>query len=234
MSEATTEKLVRAYQSIRAGNLPLARSIIKEVLQASPGSERAWLMMSLAVEDPQQQADCLQRVLRLNPNNPTALARLTAITASISESAPDRAAGQTVARPSRLPELSEPTPQAAPWLYQPTTPGFEPDALRAAIAARRNGSTGSLPTLSTPPGANRDAPARATVQTETAPSSEVPSWLKTRPNLPLVPPPPASLPSPPEPLPRSERILRWLVPALIGAWAVLILVALVVVFVSLR
>lgn len=234
MSEPTTEKLVRAYQCIRAGDLALARSIIKEVIQASPGSERAWLMMSLAVEDPQQQADCLQRVLRLNPNNHTALARLTAITASISESAPERAADQTVAHSRSPAELAEPTPQATPWLYQPTTPGFEPEALRAALAARKNGSTGSLPTPPHLPGASGDTLARATVQVEPALTSEVPRWLKTRPALPLVPPPPASLPSPPEPVSTSERVLRWLVPAIIGAWAVLILAALVVVFVSLR
>lgn len=229
MSEPAAEKLVHAYQCIRAGDLALARSILKGVIQASPSSERAWLMMSLAVEDPQQQADCLRRVLRLNPNNPTALARLTAITASISESPVEHSTSRTITHPPRPPELSGPTPQAAPWLYQPTAPGFEPEALRAALAARKNGSTGSLPAIPNLPGASGDTP--ATIQIE---PSEVPRWLKTRPALPLVPPPEAALPGPPEPVSNSERILRWLAPALIGAWAVLILAALVVVFVSLR
>jgi hypothetical protein len=226
--------LVRAYESIRAGDLSLARSLIKEVIQASPGSERAWLMLSLAVEDPQQQADCLQRVLRLNPNNPTALARLMEITAAISEKAVEPAQGPAHPPPAlpALSQLAEPTPQSAPWLYQPTQPGFDPELLRAALAARK---TGNLSTATLLKGlseeiAARDSAGRSAAQTQPAPLRAA----NTRPVLPLVPPPVNPLPAPAEPLSNSERVLRWLVPSLIGAWAVLILVALVVVFVSWR
>ncbi len=231
MKDLTTDKLVRAYHCIRAGDLATARSVIKEVIQASPTSERAWLMMSLAVEDPRQQADCLERVLRLNPNNPMALARLTAITATILEPAGKSSTERQVTPPSQAPVLPEPAPQTAPRLYQPTTPGFEPDALRAALAARK---TGSLPSALTLNGLNGDVMALSTASTAPTPSREVPPWLKTRPALPLVPPPTNSLPSPAEPTSSSERLLRWLVPTLIGVWAALILVALVAVFVSLR
>lgn len=227
MGDATTDKLVRAYECIRCGDLPLARSLIKEVIQASPGSERAWLMLSLAVENPQHQADCLQRVLRLNPNNPTALARLTEITGAITAqgSQPELAAAPP-------PPLPAPAPQTAPWLYQPTTPGFDPEALRAALEARKTGNLSAAALLGSASPARTERP--AATRPERALSEEEQRWLRTRPTLPLVPPPANPLPSPAEPQSSSERLLRWLVPSLIGVWAVLILVALVVVFVALR
>ncbi|MGQ0600903.1 MAG: tetratricopeptide repeat protein [Anaerolineales bacterium] len=76
MSTTNNDVLLQAYTQIKAGNLPDARTLLGKFIRNNPNSERAWLLMSLAVAEPAQQRDCLQRVLLINPFNADAQSRL--------------------------------------------------------------------------------------------------------------------------------------------------------------
>lgn len=76
MSTTNNDVLLQAYTQIKAGNLPNARTLLGKFIRNNPNSERAWLLMSLAVAEPAQQRDCLQRVLLINPFNADAQSRL--------------------------------------------------------------------------------------------------------------------------------------------------------------
>lgn len=68
--------LVEAYKFIRGGQFKAARQNLRQAIKNNPYSQRAWLLMSMAVTDAAQQQECLRRVLSLNPNNTEAQQRL--------------------------------------------------------------------------------------------------------------------------------------------------------------
>lgn len=68
--------LVEAYKFIRGGQFKAARQNLRQAIKNNPNSQRAWLLMSMAVTDAAQQQECLRRVLSLNPNNAEAQQRL--------------------------------------------------------------------------------------------------------------------------------------------------------------
>lgn len=82
MSTTNNDVLLQAYTQIKAGNLPNARTLLSKFIRNNPNSERAWLLMSLAVADPTQERDCLQRVLLINPFNADAQSRLAQLNTS--------------------------------------------------------------------------------------------------------------------------------------------------------
>lgn len=63
-------------QSARNGNTENARVIFQQVLDADKQNERAWLWMAAVAETPVDRLRCLNTVLRINPNHPTALREL--------------------------------------------------------------------------------------------------------------------------------------------------------------
>jgi hypothetical protein len=76
MSSSIPQALQRAAAYLQAGKPQLARPLLIEVVRQQPDSEQAWLLLSQAVTEQQQKIDCLQRVLRINPANIEAQARL--------------------------------------------------------------------------------------------------------------------------------------------------------------
>jgi hypothetical protein len=87
MSTTSTDALLQAYAYIKGDNLTAARTLLGKYLRNNPNSERAWLLMSLAVAEPAQQRDCLQRVLLINPFNTAAQTRLAHLTSTPAPSA---------------------------------------------------------------------------------------------------------------------------------------------------
>lgn len=65
----TSEKLAQAVQLIKSGNKIAALPILKEIVQAEPDNENAWLLLHSCVEKVEQKKYCLQQALRINPNN---------------------------------------------------------------------------------------------------------------------------------------------------------------------
>lgn len=72
----TNPIFVEAYKQIRNGQLKAARQKLREAIKTNPHSERAWLLMSMAVTEATQQQECLRRVLSLNPQHAEAQQRL--------------------------------------------------------------------------------------------------------------------------------------------------------------
>ncbi len=63
-----SEKLPIAIEAIKSGNKQLGQQLLAQVLQSDPNNEQAWLWMS-AVVDEDKRKYCIERVLRINPNN---------------------------------------------------------------------------------------------------------------------------------------------------------------------
>lgn len=66
-----SEKLQQAIASIKSGNKQHGQQLLAQILQAEPNNETAWLWMS-AVVDEDKRKYCIERVLKINPNNQAA------------------------------------------------------------------------------------------------------------------------------------------------------------------
>jgi GrpB-like predicted nucleotidyltransferase (UPF0157 family) len=76
-SSPNLEQLMQlGIQTARKGNKPNARMIFQQVLDADKQNERAWLWMAAVSETPEDRFRYLRTVLRINPNNQTALREL--------------------------------------------------------------------------------------------------------------------------------------------------------------
>ncbi len=137
MSSSIPSNLQRAAAYLRAGQPHLARPLLIEVVKQQPRSEEGWLLLSQAVTEPRQKIDCLQRVLRINPGNVEAQARLRQLLAPPSErttpSVPPSAPPVV-----RAPAVKEPPREAVPTRSAETPPPkrSDMDVLRAAAVRR--------------------------------------------------------------------------------------------------
>ncbi len=59
----------RGVAAARGGQKRVAAGLLTRSLQHNPNNEGAWLWLSGVIDDPHQQAFCLNSVLKLNPNN---------------------------------------------------------------------------------------------------------------------------------------------------------------------
>jgi len=71
---------------IEIGDREGARRELASVLRADPHSVPAWLLLADLIKDPAQQADCYRQILRLDPENRQAAARLGTLTNETPES----------------------------------------------------------------------------------------------------------------------------------------------------
>jgi hypothetical protein len=128
MSQPETDVIAQAQEYIRNQQLPKAQRLLVEHIKKNPNSEQAWYLLSTAVDDPGKQIECLQRVLRINPANKEAQARLMSVMApqAAPPAAPRAAAATSVVALAAASQLSagEPSPISAP--AQPAAPSSEP------------------------------------------------------------------------------------------------------------
>lgn len=68
----TNSLLKQGIAAARQGNKQEAIKYFKHVLSADPNNASAWLWLAYVLDDPYKQVECLQRVLRIDPNNQTA------------------------------------------------------------------------------------------------------------------------------------------------------------------
>jgi hypothetical protein len=66
-----------AIEAIKEGDKIRGRKIMAQILSDNPKNEDAWLWLSRAVEDEEQQQECLERVVKINPRNEIAYRRLS-------------------------------------------------------------------------------------------------------------------------------------------------------------
>lgn len=71
--------LQRAIAAIRSGDKATGKRLLAQVLQAEPNNQTAWLWMSAVVDTDEERAQCLERVLEINPHNETAQGGLEAL-----------------------------------------------------------------------------------------------------------------------------------------------------------
>jgi hypothetical protein len=76
MTQPPADILLRIERLLSAGKQQEARLLLVEYVKLDPASARAWWLMSLTLTDVDRQVDCLQRVLRLDPENEPARERL--------------------------------------------------------------------------------------------------------------------------------------------------------------
>ena len=67
-----SSKLQQAITAIKGGNKEKGKQILVETLKADPNNENAWLWMTKVVDSDKQRLQCLEQVLRINPDNETA------------------------------------------------------------------------------------------------------------------------------------------------------------------
>lgn len=73
------DRLQQADLLRRKGMKQEARNILVGYVQENPDSTRAWWLLSFVLDDPKQQLDCVQRVLKNDPGNIEARSRLLQI-----------------------------------------------------------------------------------------------------------------------------------------------------------
>jgi hypothetical protein len=121
------QHLQEAIQAIRRGDKDQARRLLKQVVREEPQNEQAWLWLSAVLTSPQQQRDCLQRVLQINPANQQAAHGLELLEAA--------------AAPTPAPALPEPAeaapapPEPAEAAPAPPEPAEAAPALPASAAS---------------------------------------------------------------------------------------------------
>lgn len=114
----TEERLLEAAERLRAGDREGARALLARYLQTNPRSDRAWFLLSQALEDREKQIECLRRALALNPGHEAARERLAELQGE--RPAPPRPAPPPPARPT--PPPPRPAPERSPARPAPGPP----------------------------------------------------------------------------------------------------------------
>jgi Tol biopolymer transport system component len=65
----TQEKLRQGIEAAQRGDKTAARRLLQQVLTDDGNSELGWMWMAMVVEDLDERRACLQRALKINPNN---------------------------------------------------------------------------------------------------------------------------------------------------------------------
>ncbi len=87
--------LKQAIIAIKTGDNATGRQLLREILQAEPGNENAWLWLSSAVETEVERRYCLNNVLKINPNNELAQRGLATLVHSPTKPSPSATSGDT-------------------------------------------------------------------------------------------------------------------------------------------
>jgi hypothetical protein len=101
------EALQKGIRAARRGRTEPAQRFLSQVIRANPDNEEAWLWMSRVIENPAQKAECLQKVLQINPDNQWAADQLTELQAAASAPAPVEETGQPLPTAEPSPPVSE-------------------------------------------------------------------------------------------------------------------------------
>jgi hypothetical protein len=76
MGSDVNKVLQQAMEFHVAGQEVEARALLLDLVRTNPQLEAGWMFLSYTLEDPQQKADCLRQVLKLNPRNTEAKSAL--------------------------------------------------------------------------------------------------------------------------------------------------------------
>jgi hypothetical protein len=89
-----TTNLDKIQRQIKAGDIDEAKRMLTNLLRTDPDNANAWALQATLFDDPVQQADCYRQVLRIDPSNRQAAARLQALAGQSLEIYPQRQSSQ--------------------------------------------------------------------------------------------------------------------------------------------
>ncbi len=72
-----SDQIIEAINFIKAGNKAEGKRILVNILTEDEKNEAAWLWLSAAVETNDMRQECLEEVIKINPNNQSALKALS-------------------------------------------------------------------------------------------------------------------------------------------------------------
>jgi hypothetical protein len=102
------EALQKGIRAARRGRAEPAQLFLTEVIRADSNNEEAWLWLSRVIDNPLQRAECLQKVLQINPDNRWAAEQLAELQGVASAAAAVEPAEQpSPAEPSSAPGESK-------------------------------------------------------------------------------------------------------------------------------
>jgi hypothetical protein len=127
MARDFSEVLQQAMEFYVAGQLVEARALLLDIVRADPRLEAGWMFLSYTLEEPAQKADCLRKVLALNPENSEAKAALEKLHATFGTGPVEAAPAPITAAPSAPPPVASP---AAPPIGQ--SPSDAPTIVHAS------------------------------------------------------------------------------------------------------
>src|SRR5262245_55941443 len=114
-----TTEFQQAIAAIKAGDKVAGKRLLLEVLKTDRRNEQAWLWLSQVVSSPAEKIQCLQNVLKLNPDHPAAIRGLAALQAgqNVPSSTPQAETPAVPPEPAPEPELEvaqPPPPEPRP------------------------------------------------------------------------------------------------------------------------
>jgi hypothetical protein len=127
------DPLTEATQLVKNGRLAQAKEVLSRYLMKNPSSEQGWLLMSFVLSDGAQQKDCLERVLRINPNNTVAQSRLAHLLGKRTEEL-FQGKGRPPSPPPPKSETSALRNPVPPIVTEQPLPGAHPDRSRPAAS----------------------------------------------------------------------------------------------------
>lgn len=133
------DKLQNAIQNIRSGNKNEGLKLLVEIVKSEPQNEQAWLWLGMALPDPVKQADCLKRVLLINPENQQAASMLNKLEGEgvdISSPEPSTPARKEIKKTAE-PEPSAPKSEDAVETAPPEAPSQAPEKKETPIESPR-------------------------------------------------------------------------------------------------
>jgi hypothetical protein len=118
----------RGIAALKAGDRDTARQLLGEAVKQNPSDAAAWLWLSGAVESDGERVACLQRVLRIDPENQHAgrgLAQIQERRARAAEQAVQQSE-PAAQQPEPVAQQPEPVAQQPEPVVQPSDPEGEP------------------------------------------------------------------------------------------------------------
>ncbi len=112
MTQQSTN-LQRAELLLREGRKEEARAVLMGYLRKDPSSARAWWLLSFALTDLRQQAECVERVLQMSPENMHARDRLSKLKSELAAARTGPSRSQPTIAPF-FPEDIAPLPGSTP------------------------------------------------------------------------------------------------------------------------
>ena len=187
MTQPLANILLRIEQLLNAGRQQEARMLLVDYLQQNPASARGWWLLSLTLTDVSRQVACLQRVLRLDPENKPAQDKLNKLINQIPDSR--SVSPFTSSFMGEEEEIADDLSLVPDWARPTGAEGkgssFQPRKEEAVTSA-------TLPS----PGVPEAPPAISTAPDEPSPPSSISFTPDQTENLPILPPAPGEVESP--------------------------------------